>query len=91
MKSIIRNLNDGDDLQSTISVLKACGAKIDRINKTIEVEGVDLISPNKELDCGNSGTTARLLIGLLSTNPDIQVKIKGDNSLNKRNMRELID
>ena len=40
-KSIIRNLNDGDDLQSTISVLKACGAKIDRINKTIEVEGVE--------------------------------------------------
>ena len=43
------------------------------------------LKKNTLLDCGNSGTTARLLIGLLSTNPDIQVKIKGDNSLNKRN------
>jgi 3-phosphoshikimate 1-carboxyvinyltransferase len=46
---------------------------------------------NTVLDCGNSGTTARLLVGLLSTNPEIQVKIKGDNSLNKRNMSKLID
>ena len=46
---------------------------------------------NTVLDCGNSGTTARLLISLLSTNPNIQVKIKGDYSLNKRNMAKLID
>ena len=46
---------------------------------------------NTVLDCENSGTTARLLIGLLSTNPDIQVKIKGDHSLNKRSMSKLIN
>ena len=45
----------------------------------------------RSLDCGNSGTTARLLVGLLSTNPDIHVKIKGDHSLNKRSMKKLID
>ena len=46
---------------------------------------------NLELNFGNSGTLARLLIGILSTTPDIQVKIKGDHSLNKRTMKKLID
>ena len=46
---------------------------------------------NTVLNCGNSGTTARLLIGLLSTNPDIHVRIKGDHSLNKRSMGKLIN
>ena len=45
---------------------------------------------NTFLNCGNSGTTARLLVGLLSTNPGIEVKIKGDDSLNKRNMFKLV-
>src|SRR5210317_2272121 len=88
-KSIIRNLNDGDDLQSTISVLKACGAKINRINKTIEVEGVDLISPNKELDCGNSGTTTRLVSGLLSSQR-LNFTLIGDDSLSSRPMKRII-
>ena len=44
---------------------------------------------NSLLNCGNSGTCARLLIGILSTTPNIQVKIKGDKSLSKRNMVKL--
>ena len=48
------------------------------------------INKNKTLDCGNSGTTARLITGLLSTNPGIKVKITGDHSLKKRNMSKLI-
>ena len=46
---------------------------------------------NTGLNFGNSGTLARLLIGILSTTPDIQVKISGDRSLNKRSMKKLID
>ena len=45
---------------------------------------------NSILDLGNSGTLARLLMGILSTTPNIQIKIQGDKSLNKRNMSELI-
>ena len=45
---------------------------------------------NTTLNFGNSGTLARLLIGILSTTPDIKVKIKGDDSLNKRSMEKLI-
>ena len=43
------------------------------------------------LNFGNSGTLARLLIGILSTTPNIQADIKGDHSLNKRNMKKLIN
>ena len=39
----------------------------------------------------NSGTLARLLIGILSTTPNISVRLKGDHSLNKRNMSKLIN
>ena len=42
---------------------------------------------NLQLDFGNSGTLARLIIGILSSTPDIEVKIKGDKSLNKRSMK----
>ena len=45
---------------------------------------------NTELFFGNSGTLARLIIGILSTTPKINIKIKGDHSLNKRNI-SLID
>ena len=46
---------------------------------------------NTVLNFGNSGTLARLLIGILSTTPNIQADIKGDHSLNKRNMKKLIN
>ena len=46
---------------------------------------------NAKLNFGNSGTLARLLIGILSTTPNIQIKLSGDHSLNKRNMKKLID
>ena len=88
-KSTIRNLNDGADLQSTINVLKACGAKIDSKNETIIIEGVDLISPNKKLDCGNSGTTTRLISGLLSSQK-LDFTLVGDSSLSSRPMKRII-
>ena len=43
------------------------------------------------MNFGNSGTLARLLIGILSTTPEIEVKVFGDHSLNKRNMKDLIN
>ena len=45
---------------------------------------------NTILNFGNSGTLARLLIGILSTTPNIRVRVMGDESLNKRNMSRLI-
>ena len=48
------------------------------------------IKKGKELNFGNSGTLARLLIGILSTTPNIDVRLRGDHSLNKRSMEKLI-
>ena len=48
------------------------------------------IKKNSQLNFGNSGTLARLLIGILSTTPDIDIIVKGDHSLNKRSMKQLI-
>jgi 3-phosphoshikimate 1-carboxyvinyltransferase len=81
---------------SCINCLKKLGVKIIKKKpKHYLIYGKGLGSfyakKNAVLDCGNSGTTARLLVGLLSTNPDIHVKIKGDHSLNKRSMKKLID
>ena len=46
---------------------------------------------NSKLNFGNSGTLARLLIGILSTTPNIEIKMRGDTSLNKRSMKKLIE
>ena len=94
--SEIKNVLESDDVLSCVNCLRKLGVKINKVKaKHYLIFGKGLGSlyakKNTVLDCGNSGTTARLLIGLLSTNPDIQVKIKGDHSLNKRNMSKLID
>ena len=94
--SEVKNVLESDDVFSCINCLRKLGVKIEKVTaKHYRVFGKGLgslyIKKNSILDCGNSGTTARLLIGLLSTNPGIQVKIKGDHSLNKRGMGKLIN
>ena len=93
--SEIHNALESDDVLSCINCLKKLGVKIVKVKpKYYKVYGKGLgslnINKNKTLDCGNSGTTARLITGLLSTNPGIKVKITGDHSLKKRNMSKLI-
>ncbi len=93
--SKIKNALDSEDVNSCINCLKHLGVKIKKVrNKEYLVYGKGLGSffckKNSVLDCGNSGTLARLLIGILSTTPNIQLKIKGDKSLNNRNMFNLI-
>ena len=93
--SEVKNVLESDDVFSCVKCLRKLGVKIDKVKaKHYLIYGKGLGSfyakKNAVLDCGNSGTTARLLVGLLSTNQDIQVKIKGDRSLNKRSMAKLI-
>ena len=94
--SKIKNILESEDVFSTIQCLKELGVKIKKVrNKDYSVFGKglgSLIAKKKHIcNCGNSGTLARLLIGILSTTPNIKVKIKGDHSLNKRNMSKLIN
>ncbi len=94
--SSVKNVLESEDVLSTIKCLKKLGVKIEKIkpaNYLIYGKGLGsfTIKKNAELDFGNSGTLARLLIGILSTTPKIDVKIRGDHSLNKRNMKKIIE
>jgi 3-phosphoshikimate 1-carboxyvinyltransferase len=91
-----KNVLESEDIFSTINCLRRLGVKIQKQGpKSYLIYGKGLGSlfakKNLKLNFGNSGTLARLLIGILSTTPDIEVKIQGDRSLNKRNMKKLIE
>ncbi len=93
--SLANNVLESEDVFSTIRCLKKLGIiikKKDSGSYFIHGKGLGSLYARKnlELDFGNSGTLARLLIGILSTTPNIEIKIKGDHSLNKRDMRKLI-
>ena len=87
-KSKIRDLLESQDVLNTLKILKELGIKINKIGNIYEVYGNGtngFMEPKKALDCGNSGTTARLLIGAVSTNP-IKCMFIGDKSLSSRDM-----
>ena len=93
--SYAKNILESEDVFSTIKCLKKLGVKIEKKEKgnyLIYGKGLGSLfaSKNAELNFGNSGTLARLLVGMLSTTPNIEITIKGDHSLNKRNMKKLI-
>ncbi len=89
-KSKISNLSTGKDVQSTKNCLIDCGIKIYNEKSSYVVEGGKFINPKKELDCGNSGTTVRLLAGLLS-GQNISATFVGDESLSNRPMKRIIE
>ncbi len=94
--SIAKNVLESDDVKSAINACRKLGVRIERIEpKNFKIYGKGLGSffakKNTILNLGNSGTLARLLIGILSTTPNINIRILGDRSLNKRNMKELIN
>lgn len=69
--------------------LAACGIKSERKNSDIILTGGTLTSPDRPLDCGNSGTAARLLSGLLA-GQGIAATLTGDPSLSRRPMKRII-
>ncbi len=92
-ESVIENISDGNDVRSTINCLRQLGVNISEENNLIKVQGVGykgFKQPAAQLDCGNSGTTARLLSGLLITQ-NFESKLTGDESLVKRPMKRLIE
>ncbi len=93
--SLTTNVLESEDVLSTINCLRKLGVKIIRNKpRSYKIYGKGLGSlfakKNLALDFGNSGTLARLLLGILSTTPNIEIKVQGDHSLNKRNMEKLI-
>ena len=89
-ESRISNLSSGADVQSTRKCLEACGIKIRDDGDEVVVTGSKFTNPNQPLDCGNSGTSTRLLLGLLA-GQGINATFQGDDSLSSRPMDRILD
>lgn len=90
-QSIIKNFSDGQDPFSTLNIFKQLGVEfIQKENRIIVNSSGQLSTPNQNLDCGNSGTTMRLLAGLLA-GQDFSSTLTGDESLSKRPMKRIIE
>ena len=89
--SRIRRILDAADVRSTAGALRALGADVPALGSEMVVHGRGLAgiqSPSGPLDCGNSGTTARLLAGVVAASP-IVARFVGDASLSRRPMRRV--
>ena len=89
----VSNLLESADVFSTMNALRKFGVHIIKRGKDYHVYGLvvgGLREYNGTINCGNSGTTARLIMGLLSTYP-ITINFIGDKSLSKRPMARVIN
>src|SRR5262245_55114866 len=75
--STITNYSTGADCQSTLACMETLGAKISRNNGQVAIEGGALREPAGQLDAGNSGSTIRMLSGILAAQP-FTSRIAGD-------------
>src|SRR5260370_6124674 len=92
-ESWVDGLPEGEDVRATVACLRALGADIQRSDRTARIRGAGLRSfatPHGNLDCANSGTTMRLLLGLLAGS-SISATLDGDASLRRRPMARVID
>jgi 3-phosphoshikimate 1-carboxyvinyltransferase len=91
--TIIHHFADSADCQSTLNCLKELGVQIKHDGSTVTVEGMGLAGlqkPSRPLDAGNSGTTVRLMSGMLAGFP-FQATFIGDESLSRRPMKRIIE
>ncbi|MBY6128961.1 3-phosphoshikimate 1-carboxyvinyltransferase [Qipengyuania aquimaris] len=92
-RSRISGLLEGEDVLATAAALRAMGARIEKDGDEWIVDGVGvgtLLQPEGALDMGNSGTSTRLLMGLVASH-GITATFTGDASLSKRPMGRVID
>lgn len=89
----IKGLLLGEDPRSTAACFSAMGAKISNLEGewvTVEGTGGELQEPDNVLDTGNSGTTFRLMLGLLASQPNKFFAVTGDDSIRQRPMKRVI-
>ena len=93
-ESIVEGLLEGEDVLATAAAMRAMGAEIERgADGVWRIHGVGvggLLQPQAALDMGNSGTSTRLLMGLVASHP-ITAAFTGDASLSKRPMNRVIE
>jgi 3-phosphoshikimate 1-carboxyvinyltransferase len=98
-RTVIDGFLPSEDCVSTVHAMEALGAEVEWLYETPDVgytrlaitgKGAKLVAPLKEIDCGNSGTTMRLLSGILA-GQDFSATLIGDASLSKRPMKRVAD
>lgn len=92
-KTVVKNFLRGEDCLSTIAAFKALGVKIEDDGETIIVHGKGfegLKKPINRIDVGNSGTTIRLISGILAGRP-FTSELSGDDSIAKRPMARVMN
>ena len=93
-KTTIQGLLLGEDPRSTANCFRALGAQISELNTDhVQVQGIglgQLQEPTAVLDAGNSGTTLRLILGILASHPDRLFTVTGDASLRSRPMGRVV-
>jgi len=92
-KSKIKNFLFAQDCLSTLNCFKKLGVNIEIIDNDVYVEGRGLrglLEPDDVLDAGNSGTTVRLLLGILAGQEGLFSVITGDDSLRRRPMGRIV-
>ncbi|MBZ5598064.1 MAG: 3-phosphoshikimate 1-carboxyvinyltransferase [Acidobacteriia bacterium] len=87
----LENFSTGADCSSTLGCLKALGAEWERQGTTVVIRGCgpDLRAAKAALDCGNSGSTMRMLCGILA-GQEFSTELTGDESLSRRPMARVI-
>ncbi|GGG66173.1 3-phosphoshikimate 1-carboxyvinyltransferase [Salipiger pallidus] len=89
----VTGLLEGQDVLDTAKAMQAFGAEVEKHGDTWHVHGVGVggfAEPGNVIDCGNSGTGVRLIMGAMATTP-ITATFTGDASLNKRPMARVTD
>jgi 3-phosphoshikimate 1-carboxyvinyltransferase len=90
-RSRFQNFATGQDCTSTLSCVRALGCTVTRNSEAVEIEPpARLTGPALPLDCGNSGSTMRMLAGLL-TGKQVTCELVGDESLSRRPMMRVVD
>jgi len=83
-----------EDCLASLTAMQALGVEIDRISQTsfiLKGRGGKLSPALEPIDCGNSGTTIRLLSGILAGQPGFATRLFGDESLARRPMKRIVD
>ncbi|HEY6217591.1 MAG TPA: 3-phosphoshikimate 1-carboxyvinyltransferase [Pyrinomonadaceae bacterium] len=89
--SEITNFSTARDCASTVACLRDLGVSIEQTDeRLVFAGGQELLAPSRPLDCGNSGSTLRILTGVLAGH-DLTAELIGDKSLSSRPMRRIIE
>jgi 3-phosphoshikimate 1-carboxyvinyltransferase len=88
----LQNFSTGADCASTLACIGALGARVNRTESAIEIDGCGgrFRAPDTPLDCGNSGSTMRMLSGVLA-GQQFSCELFGDESLSQRPMKRVVE